>query len=378
VTLRTKSVNVSVSSGKDDHKVVLIVGVLDAETLPEAWIHALEPLRKAPPSSLAIDVSQLNYCDGAGLGLFTELRRVVSARGGETEFVGARPDQQRFLEMSVLKDPLAKQLEPPPRLGLIVQIGKATAEILADIRELIVFVGELSATLVWAVFHPSKIRVRDVLNIADKAGANAMPVVSLLGLLIGLILAFQTATPLQRFGAQPMIPTIVAIAVVREMAPLITAILLAGRSGSAFAAEIGTMQVTEELNALKTLGLEPVRFLVLPRVLAALLVTPFLTVFNILMSMVGAYIVMAALGYSLSFYVGQITGCITYRDFIGGLAKSFVFAVIVAGIGCLRGMQTRSGPGAVGDSTTRAVVAGIVLTILADAVLGVVYYYLGI
>jgi phospholipid/cholesterol/gamma-HCH transport system permease protein len=378
VTSRTKFANVSVSSGKDGGKVVFVAGVLDAETLPEAWVHALEPLRKAPLSSLAIDVSQLNYCDGAGLGFFAELRRVVSARGGETEFVGARPDQQRFLEMSVLKDPLAKQLEPPPRSGMVVQIGMATAEMLADIRELIVFIGELSATLVWAVFHPSKIRVRDVLNIADKAGANAMPVVSLLGLLIGLILAFQTATPLKRFGAQPMIPTIVAIAVVREMGPLITAILLAGRSGSAFAAEIGTMQVTEELNALKTLGLEPVRFLVLPRVLAALLVTPFLTVFNILMSMVGAYIVMAALGYSLSFYVDQITGCITYRDLIGGLAKSFVFAVIVAGIGCLRGMQTRSGPGAVGDSTTRAVVAGIVLTILADAVLGVVYYYLGI
>ncbi|HSZ56799.1 MAG TPA: ABC transporter permease [Tepidisphaeraceae bacterium] len=378
VTLRTKSVNVRVSSGRDGGKVVVIAGVLDAETLTEAWAHALEPLRKARPSSLAIDVSQLSYCDGAGLGLFTGLRRMVSAGGGETKFVGVRPDQQRFLEMSVLKDPLAKQLEPPPRSGMVVQIGRGTAEILTDIGALIVFIGELSATLVWAFLHPWKIRVRDVLNVADKAGANAMPVVSLLGLLIGLILAFQTATPLQRFGAQPMIPTIVAIAVVREMGPLITAVLLAGRSGSAFAAEIGTMQVTEELNALKTLGLDPVRFLVLPRVLAALVVTPLLTVFNILMSMVGAYIVMAALGYSLSFYVDQITGCITYRDFIGGLAKSFVFAVIVAGIGCLRGMQTRSGPGAVGDSTTRAVVAGIVLTILADAVLGVVYYYLGI
>jgi anti-anti-sigma factor len=164
VTFRTKSVNVTVSSGKDGDKIIVIAGVLDAETLTEAWGQALEPLRKAPPSSLEIDVSQLKYCDGAGLGLFSGLRRMVSARGGETKFVGVRPDQQRFLGMSVL-------------------------------------------------------------NIADKAGANAMPVVSLLGLLIGLILAFQTATPLQRFGAQPIIPTIVAIAVVREMGPLITAVL---------------------------------------------------------------------------------------------------------------------------------------------------------
>jgi phospholipid/cholesterol/gamma-HCH transport system permease protein len=378
IASEAKSLQVTVSSQGIDDTVLAVAGVLDATTLPLGWARAVEPLRKSPPRHLEIDVSRLDYCDGAGLGLFTELRRLVSTRGGKTDFVGMRPDQQRFLEMSVLKDPLAKQLETPPRSGMVVQVGKRTADIVEDIRELIAFIGELCATLVWAAFHPWKIRVRDVLNIADKAGADAMPVVSLLGLLIGLILAFQTATPLQRFGAQPMIPTIVAIAVVREMGPLITAVLLAGRSGSAFAAEIGTMQVTEELNALKTLGLDPVRFLVLPRVLAALVVTPLLTVFNILMSMVGAYIVMAALGYSLSFFVDQVTGCITYRDFIGGLAKSFVFAVIVAGIGCLRGIQTRSGPGAVGDSTTRAVVAGIVLTILADAVLGVVYYYLGI
>jgi anti-anti-sigma factor len=159
VTLRTKSVNVRVSSGRDGGKVVVIAGVLDAETLTEAWAHALEPLRKARPSSLAIDVSQLSYCDGAGLGLFTGLRRMVSAGGGETKFVGVRPDQQRFLEMSVLKDPLAKQLEPPPRSGMVVQIGRGTAEILTDIGALIVFIGELSATLVWAFLHPWKIRV---------------------------------------------------------------------------------------------------------------------------------------------------------------------------------------------------------------------------
>jgi len=193
-----------------------------------------------------------------------------------------------------------------------------------------------------------------------------------------VILAFQTANPLQKFGAQPLIPTIVAIAVVREMGPLITAVILAGRSGSAFAAEIGTMQVTEELNALKTLGLEPVRFLVIPRVLAAMFVMPLLTVFNIMMSIVGGYFVMAALGYSLNFYVDSVKSAVTYKDLLGGLFKGLVFALIIAGIGCLRGITTKSGPGAVGDSTTRAVVAGIVLTIVADAILGVLFYYLGI
>lgn len=357
---------------------VQISGRLDASTLPQAWDQAVDPVRQAPPRELTVDVSSLDYCDSAGLGLFAELRRLVAVRGGEMKFVGMRPEQQRFLEMSTLKDPTARELLPPPRPGIVSQIGRSTWLILSDLYQVVAFTGELLATLLWALLHPGSIRLADTLRIAQKAGADALPVVSLLGLLVGVILAFQTANPLERFGAQPMIPTIVSIAVVREMGPLITAVILSGRSGSAFAAEIGTMQVTEELNALKTLGLEPVRFLVIPRVLAAMIVTPLLTVFNILMSIVGGYIVMAGLGYSLSFYIDAVKDAVTMSDFLGGVFKAIVFALIVAGIGCLRGMQTKSGPGAVGDSTTRAVVAGIVLTIAADAILGVLYYYLGI
>jgi phospholipid/cholesterol/gamma-HCH transport system permease protein len=357
---------------------VALSGRLDAATLPRAWADAVEPVRVDPPRELTVDVSSLEYCDGAGLGLFAELRKLVAAGGGEMKFSGLRPEQQRFLEMSLLKDPLAKELLPPERPGFVAQVGHSTWLIITDLYELIAFTGELMATLVWAAVHPRQIRIGDMLRIAQKAGADALPVVSLLGLLVGVILAFQTANPLERFGAQPLIPMIVSIAVVREMGPLITAVILSGRSGSAFAAEIGTMQVTEELSALKTLGLEPVRFLVIPRVLAAMIVTPLLTVFNILMSIVGGYIVMAGLGYSLSFYINAVKESVTVSDLLGGVSKAFVFAFIVAGIGCLRGMQTKSGPGAVGDSTTRAVVAGIVLTIVADAVMGVLYYYLGI
>jgi len=357
---------------------IALSGRLDASTLPRAWADAVEPTRRDVPKKITVDVSDLSYCDGAGLGLFAELRRLVSAAGGQLQFAGTKPEMQRFFEMSLLQDPLAGQLIPPKRPGSVTQLGKATWLIVQDVQELITFTGQLLVTLLWAIMHPFQIRVRDMLTVAVKAGVNATPVVCLLGLLIGLILAFQTASPLQRFGAQPLIPTIVSISVIREMGPLITAVILAGRSGSAFAAEIGTMQVTEELAALKTLGLEPVRFLVIPRVLASIIVTPLLTVFNIFMSLLGGYVVMASLGYSFDFYVNAIKSAVTYGDFIGGVAKSLVFAVIVAGIGCLRGIQTKSGPGAVGHSTTRAVVAGIVLCIVADAILGVVYYCLGI
>lgn len=358
--------------------VLTLAGRLDSRTVSEAWALAVGPVRQTKPRRLVVNAGALSYCDGAGLGLFAELRRLVVSSGGEIDFEGLSPELQRLLHASMLEDPLAGQLLPPRRTGFVTYVGEATWLIFQDIGQIITFVGELTAGLFWAVVHPFRVRGRDVLQIAEKAGANALPVVGLLGLLVGVILAFQTANPLERYGAQPLIPTIVSIAVVREMAALITAVILAGRSGSAFAAEIGTMKVTEELGALKTLGVEPMHFLVVPRVLAAMLVMPLLTAFNALMSLIGGYIVMGGLGYSLSFYVNSVLDAVTIQDFLGGMFKALVFALIVAGVGCLRGTQTRSGPGAVGDSTTRAVVAGIVLTIAADAILGVTYFYLGI
>lgn len=357
--------------------VLTIAGRLDSGSFLQAWDQAVEPCRKAAPQRLVVDLSAMDYCDGAGLGLLSELRRIVTSANGKFELAGVREEHRRLLAMSELSDPDGS-LRRPPREGAIITLGRFANEVLGDIRQIVTFIGELLATLVWMARHPRRLRLSDMLATAEKAGANATGVVCLLGFLVGLILAFQTAGPLAAYGAQPMIPTLVSIAVVREMGPLITAIILAGRSGSAFAAEIGTMKVTEELNALKTLGLEPVQFLVVPRVLAALIVTPVLTALNMLMSIIGAYVVMAALGYTLSFYANQVLGAVSLGDFVSGIFKGLVFGLIVAGIGCLRGMQTRSGPGAVGDSTTRAVVSGIVLTIVADAVLGVVFYYLHI
>jgi phospholipid/cholesterol/gamma-HCH transport system permease protein len=157
-----------------------------------------------------------------------------------------------------------------------------------------------------------------------------------------------------------------------------TAIILAGRSGSAFAAEIGTMKVNEEINALTTMGLDPVRFLVVTRVIAAVLMTPLLTLFSNLMGLAGGMMVFLSFDFPLVTYYQEVLGAVQLRDLLGGLAKSLVFGILVAGIGCLRGLQTRTGASAVGLSTTRAVVSGIVLIVLADGVFSVVFYYLGI
>jgi phospholipid/cholesterol/gamma-HCH transport system permease protein len=184
--------------------------------------------------------------------------------------------------------------------------------------------------------------------------------------------------PMHQFGAEIYVADLVALSMLRELGPLMTAIILAGRSGSAFAAELGTMKVNEEINALTTMGLDPVRFLVVTRVLAAVMMMPLLTVFSNLMGLVGGAVVFLSFDFPLVTYVQQVRGAVDLGDLLGGLAKAFVFGILVAAIGCLRGLQTKTGASAVGLSTTRAVVSGIVLIVLADGVFSVVFYYLGI
>jgi phospholipid/cholesterol/gamma-HCH transport system permease protein len=347
----------------------------------------IDPLRRNEGITGAIvDGSGIEYCNGAGLGLLVEIDRIVRSRmpgearpdeAGErgAEFRGLGKELSRLLEHALPRKPIPPRAR---RLGVVEQVGAATKGIVADIAAIVAFLGEVTAAFAWALMHPRRVRWRDVLLVAEKAGANAVPVVVLLGWLVGLIISFQSAPPLQRFAAESTIPNLLSVSVVRELGPLFTAIILAGRSGSAFAAEIGTMKVTEEVNALTTFGLDPVRFLVVPRVLAAVLMVPLLSIMCTVAALVGGYIIMAMLGYGLAFYVNEVNRAVDYVDLLQGLVKSGVFAFLICGIGCLRGLRTGAGPGAVGDSTTRAVVAGIILTVAADGVLGVVFYFAGV
>ncbi len=199
----------------------------------------------------------------------------------------------------------------------------------------------------------------------------------MLGFLLGAISGVSDVlVPLDRFGAIELIPTIVGIAILRELGPLIAAILVAGRTGAAFAAEIGTMKVTEELSALETMGLDPVAFLVVPRVLATVLMLPVLAVYTDLMGVLGGYVVMATRGFSLSQYMEAMRSGVVLADASGGILKTLVFALLIACAGCERGLMTGPGPGAVGRSATRAVVSSIVLIIVADLIFGLIFYTL--
>lgn len=368
---------ISSSLGRRGELVVTLEGDLTLDTIRSVWDDAIETVRESHAQTLTLDLVRVGRCDGAGLGLIYEMNRVIRAAGGTLSIRGA-PDDLRSLLGAMLAGAPRRARHDPGRGNIVANIGAWAEDILREAGVLIAFVGELAAALAWALANPAKVRWRDTVVVAEKAGVNALPVLCLLGWLMGLIIAFQSAIPMQTYGTEGLIPQIIGIAMIRELGPLLTAILLAGRSGSAFAAELGTMRINEEISALSTFGIDPVRFLVIPRVLAALVMTPLLSLFATFMGIVGGYIVMASLGFSVRYYTDAIINSADAVDLLQGLFKTLVFALLVAAIGCLKGLRTGSGPGAVGDSTTRAVVAGIVLIIAADGILGVVFYYLGI
>ncbi len=247
-----------------------------------------------------------------------------------------------------------------------------------DIRAQIEFIGELTSALWFALRHPASVRWKDVWRICERVGADALPIVALISFLLGMILAFQSAVPMKRFGAEIFVADLIGLAMLRELGPLMTAILLAGRSGAAFAAEIGTMRVNQEVDALTTMGLNPVRFLVTPRVIAAVLMTPLLTLFSDLVGLLGGALTMQSFSIPYVTFLKEVDTAVNMTDFLAGFVKSFVFALLVAGIGCLRGLQTSAGASAVGDSATRAVVSGIILLVVVDGVFAVAYYMLNI
>ena len=366
------------SEGSRDGTLKLTIGGrLDAETTGTIWRRAVETVQSQNSRDVIVDASGIEYCDGAGIALLVQLREAQNRKGAKFEISGLRPEFTDLLHDSASNFPTEIKRKSQ-RESIAEEIGHNTVEVWRDIQALVSFVGELSVGLVHALLHPRSVRWRDALTIAETAGVNALPIVALVSFLMGLIMAFQAAIPLRQFGAQLFIANLIGLSMLRELGPLMTAVILAGRSGSAFAAELGTMKVREEIDALKTMGLDPVRFLIVTRVIAAVCMTPLLTIFADLMGLIGGFVVMRSLGFPLVTYYHQVQYAVSYGSLVGGLVKSFVFGILVAGIGCLRGLQTGTGATAVGQSTTSAVVSGIVLITITDGIFALVYYYLGV
>jgi phospholipid/cholesterol/gamma-HCH transport system permease protein len=270
----------------------------------------------------------------------------------------------------------ALEAHEPARITIVEEVGTATWKWLQDLREQVEFIGEVSAGLVAGIIRPREMRWGEVMRVFETAGVNALPIVSLLTFLVGMVIAFESAQPLAQLGAQVFVANLLGLVMSRELGPVMAAIMLAGRSGSAFAAELGTMKVNEELNALETMGLSPIRFLVVQRVMAGLLLAPVLTMYAMYAGLLGGIPVLIGLGFPLRMVLRQVQSGLHFGDLAEGLSKSIVFGVIVASVSCLRGLQTGEGPREVGESTTRSVVSSILLIILADAVFSAFTYVL--
>ena len=368
----------ALQSGEGSSATIALSGRLDAYTVGPLWREAHAVLRSHAREPLVIDCSRVDYCDGAGVALLVDMLRQPRAAGAVVEVRGLAERFQKLLDQFDPKALAPVGPEAPPRIPLIERLGRESARFANDLYVLIAFLGEAASALGYALRHPRGIRWRDALRIAEEAGVNALPIVALIGFLMGVILAFQSAIAMKPFGAEIFVADLLSLSMLRELGPLMTAILLAGRSGAAFAAEIGTMKVNQEVDALTTMGLDPVRFLVTTRVLAAMVMIVPLVVFADLVGLVGGALAMLTFDIPLLTYFNQAVGFTTVGDFAGGLVKSFVFAVLIAGIGCLRGLQTEAGASAVGDAATSAVVSGIILIVVVDGIFAVLYYYLDI
>jgi len=364
------------AAGERGARLLVLTGRLDAESTARLWREAMEAARAARGAALVVDAAGVDYCDGSGAALLAALEQEAEQAGGGFELRGLREDLRRLVELVA---PSPERKEPPPRVeSPIVRLGRGALDVLADGRRFVAFVGEAVLALAWVVRHPGRLRFGDTMLIAERAGIGATPIVAGVGFLLGLILAFQSAVQMKRFAADIFVADLLGVSMLRELGPLMAAILLAARSGSAFAAEIGTMKVNEELDALTTMGLDPVRFLVVPRVVAAVAVVPALSMLTSLSGLLGGLLVYVLIGFPPVTFVNRIADMVSPGDVVGGLAKAMVFGVIVAAVGCLRGIQTGQGAQAVGLSTTSAVVSGIVGIALADGAFAVVFYVLGI
>jgi phospholipid/cholesterol/gamma-HCH transport system permease protein len=354
-------------------------GRLDAASVAHLWPETVAALtgRDARVSRVVVDTSEVNYCDGAGMGLLLECQRLLHGSSTVLEMRGLQESTGRLLAMLPV-DKFVHEEAPRQRVSAVTQIGMATIDALAEVKDSITFLGELMAEAARAIFHPMRLRWRDTLSTVEMAGVNAVPILLLLSFLFGLILAFQAVVSMRKFGVEIYVADLLSISLTRELGPLLAAIILTSRSASAFAAELGTMRVREEIDAMHTMGISPVRFLALPRVLGAAFVSPLLAIISTTVALVGGAFVIMGLGYPLAAYADHVIVASTSGDLLGGLFKSVVFGTLVAGVGCMQGLRAGSGPAAVGISTTRAVVSGLVLIIVSDGVFAILFTALGI
>jgi phospholipid/cholesterol/gamma-HCH transport system permease protein len=329
----------------------------------------------SPPSSdeITLDGSGIQAIDTTGalqlLSVIADLERT----GCTVQLVNLREEHQRLLDLVRERLAAAGTAEVPPSSNCLERLGRRVEFHAGRAVEFLAFIGEAAASLARLTLHPQRFRWRALFSDIETAGVNALPIVALLAFMMGIVIAYQGGQQLQTYGANIFIVELVALTMLRELAPLITAIIVAGRTGSAYTAQIGTMQITEEVDALRTIGIRPMDLLVLPKMLALIIALPLLTVFADALSVFGGMVMaQALLEVSFSDFLDRFPQVVTPTSFLLGVGKAPVFAAIIALVGCYQGFQVRGGADSVGRQTTVSVVQSIFLVIAADALFSVV------
>jgi phospholipid/cholesterol/gamma-HCH transport system permease protein len=324
---------------------------------------------RGPTSSLRIDLSGVESLDGGAAAVLVALENELGAGGIEVRLEGARGRVRTILRAFEARREAIPTKAPPKRRAVFEEVGRATARLGTAARDALAFVGEVVAESVAVLIRPQEIRWREVARVSEGVGANGLPVVALVSVLVGFIIAFQSAFELKQYGANILLADLVSLTITREMGPLMACLITVARSGSAFTAELGTMKVSEEIDALRAIGLSPIRFLVLPRIAAMVLVVPLLAVFADVVGVLGGLVVaVGSLELTPGAYLTECQSALVPRDLVLGVAKSVTFALAAALIACQRGLATRGGAAGVGRATTRAVVVMIIAVIVLDAV----------
>ena len=336
--------------------------------------HRLDQLEWPRQGEVIFDMAAVSALDTSGAWLLHRTIIDLRARRLTTRIDCLRPEAEALMRLIASRSPGAEAARRPKRPSVLAVIGlKAWADF-SNAGDFIAFVGQAFTILLRSLLQPRRIRWRAVLHNVQSAGFDALPITGLLSFLMGIVIAYQGADQLKRFGANLFVADLVGIAMLRELSPLLTAIIVAGRSGSAYTAQIGTMMVTEEVDALRTVGVVPHELLVLPKMLALVIVLPLLTVYTDVAGVVGGMLMARAeLGLSFDVFLDRLQDAIVMSTYLTGLSKAPVFAMIIALVGCFRGFETAGSAESVGRQTTTSVVQAIFLVIVTDAVFSVVF-----
>lgn len=352
---------------------VKVRGRLDHESAPVvlSWIQAWLPRDKA---RVGLDLGEVDYVDSAGAAVLTESQRLAGDRGVSLELIRLSEQARKTLELFRVQGELGRISQPSA--PMLEALGDKAYEGLYQIRQVVLL---LADTFYWAVVGPfvgGRGAPRgEVARQSMLLGSRAFGIVALLSSLIGLTLALLSAHQLRQFGANIYSANLVAVAMVREMGPLVTAVIVAGRSGSAIAAEIATMRVTEEVDALESMGFSPIRFLVVPKLYAVTYTQPLLTFTSIAFGVAGGMVIASsALGIPAPAFIHQAIDAVRLKDVFSGLLKSIVFGWIILMVAAHCGLGTRGGAEAVGHSTTRSVVLSIFSVIITDCIFSLAFY----